>query len=399
MRSTPLRIAIVKPEYGIRGGFELVVERIVERLAAAEHDVRVLTFDAWRTDHRPFGVRISDNSWAGAPEYFTLLAQLESCRLIDTTTADLVISTQPPSYSVEHDRHLSLFFHHARMFNDLSPYMMEAGLVDSEVHPVACAAVRMIDDEVLQRVTHVAAGSETVAQRLVDLNGRSNGVSLFHAGPNVEGDLPDTEPGVGRYALCVSRHDFPKRTELFVLAAHLAPELTSVSVGTGSRLKGLRTLDRRLVEDGTADEIDSRRLWCSTDALTSNPHGDDRRGLVEFDGAISDAALERRYREAFCVVAPALLEDYGLTALEAMRYGKPVIVCNDGGHLCHLVEHGVTGLIVEPTGAAIAEAMRFLADNRGAAADMGRNGREVASAYTWERAMGEFADAIEATLS
>jgi glycosyltransferase involved in cell wall biosynthesis len=109
--------------------------------------------------------------------------------------------------------------------------------------------------------------------------------------------------------------------------------------------------------------------------------------------------LERFYREAICVVAPALLEDYGLTIIEAMRYGKPLIVCNDGGHLCHLVEDGVTGLIVEPTGQAIADAMRYLSDNRDIAIEMGRRGQEVAAAFTWRRAMDEFDGAIEATLS
>lgn len=394
----PLRIAIVKPEWRIRGGFELVVDRIVSRLRQQEHAVQVLSYDAWKSDHRPFGQRVPDESWNRAPEYFTFLAQLESCRQLEIAEADLVISTQPPTYAVEHPRHLSLFFHHARMFNDLSPYMLEAGLVDPEVHPAACAAVQAIENQALQRVTHIAAGSETVAERLRLFNGRDWDVSLFHAGPSV--NRVSTEVTTrGDHVLCVSRHDFPKRTELFVLAAHFAPELRCVSVGTGSRLGSLRELDAQLLDDGSAAEVDPRRLWCHSDPLLDVSHGADRHGLVCFDGAVSDASLEQRYRNAICVVAPALLEDYGLTAIEAMQYGKPLIVCDDGGHLGHLVEHGVTGLVVEPTGAAIAEAMRYLASNPDVAAEMGQRGRELAATYTWDRAMQEFEAAIEATLS
>ena len=375
-----------------------MVDRIVNRLVESGHEVRVLAYDAWKCDHRPFGHRVPDQSWGRAPEFFTFLSQLESCRQLETAGADLVISTQPPTYAVEHPRHLSLFFHHARMFNDLSEYMLEAGLVDAGVHPAACAAVQAIENRALHQVTHIAAGSETVAKRLADLNGRDAGVSLFHAGPSVEA-LPADLQSHDEHVLCVSRHDFPKRTELFVLAAHLAPELRCVSVGTGSRLGSLRALDERLARDGTAAETEPRRLWCNNDPLldpAATPHSD---GLVSFEGSVSDEVLERRYRDAICVVAPALLEDYGLTAIEAMRYGKPLIVCTDGGHLCHLVEDGVTGLVVEPTGDAIAAAIRYLASNPDVASEMGRRGQEVAATFTWERAMREFEAAIEVTLS
>jgi glycosyltransferase involved in cell wall biosynthesis len=397
--TSSLRIAFVKPEWGIRGGFELVVDRLVRQLSAAGHDVMVVWFDAWKSDHRPFGRRVPDEAWARAPEFFTFLAQVESCRKIDVGRADLVVSTQPPTYVVDHPRHLSLFFHHARMFNDLSPYMIEAGLVDPEVHAAAGKAIRAIDNEALGRVKQVAAGSETVARRLHDFNNRVDAVSLFHAGPSVEGPVDQTSSARGRHVLCVSRHDFPKRTELFVLASRLASDIPAVAVGTGSRLGLLRLLDHRLTLNGSADAVDSRKVWCNNDPLIDAKTVDVPETNLHFAGSVSDAELERYYRDAICVVAPALLEDYGLTVIEAMRYGKPLIVCNDGGHLCHLVEDGVTGLVVEPTGRAIADAMRFLVDNPDVADAMGRRGREVAATFTWSRAMREFEAAIEATLA
>ena len=77
-------------------------------------------------------------------------------------------------------------------------------------------------------------------------------------------------------------------------------------------------------------------------------------------GHVPDSDLVGLYQRALCVVAPAYREDYGLTALEAMVHGKPVIACRDGGGLLGAVHDGENGLVVEPTAAALADAVRRL---------------------------------------
>src|SRR6202007_3037242 len=79
-------------------------------------------------------------------------------------------------------------------------------------------------------------------------------------------------------------------------------------------------------------------------------------GAIRFVGQVDDAELARLYAGAICVVAPAYLEDYGLTVIEAMSAGGPVVVCRDGGGVCLPVVDGVNGFVVEPTGRAIADA-------------------------------------------
>jgi glycosyltransferase involved in cell wall biosynthesis len=123
--------------------------------------------------------------------------------------------------------------------------------------------------------------------------------------------------------------------------------------------------------------------------------GDACRSNIEFREHVSDEELARLYAGALCVVAPAYLEDYGLTAIEAMSFGKPLIVCDDGGGLTTFVEHGKNGLVVAPTGRAIAEAVRRLRDDPVLAADLGANARDTAAAFTWERAMREIDAGIE----
>jgi glycosyltransferase involved in cell wall biosynthesis len=102
------------------------------------------------------------------------------------------------------------------------------------------------------------------------------------------------------------------------------------------------------------------------------PTPTDHRSNVEFAGRVSDDALAQRYATAPCVVAPAYQEDYGLTAIEAMAEGKPVVVCRDGGGLTELVDHEQTGLVVDPTPAAIADAVERLCTDPDLAAESRR---------------------------
>ena len=62
-----------------------------------------------------------------------------------------------------------------------------------------------------------------------------------------------------RHVLCVSRHEFPKRTELFVAAAHQLPEVPAICVGSGNRLGFVQRIDRHLDRGAT---IEAEELWC-----------------------------------------------------------------------------------------------------------------------------------------
>jgi glycosyltransferase involved in cell wall biosynthesis len=119
---------------------------------------------------------------------------------------------------------------------------------------------------------------------------------------------------------------------------------------------------------------------------------------VQFLGRLGQDDLLEEYAAARCVVCPAFDEDYGLTCLEAMACGKPVIACTDGGGYVELINDGVDGFLVEPTARAIAEAIDRLADADLARA-MGARGREKAREYTWPRAIDQVERALEAAVS
>lgn len=396
------RIAVLKPHHGPVGGFERVVNRVEAILEDAGHDVTRYTVDLTGVDalvrSSPLERRIVDSQ----REFLTYLHGRDAFDGISTGVYDLVISTSPPSYVHRHPAHLALFFHHHRVFYDLEDLYIAAGFpADPDTHAHAARTVRELDRDRFDAVTTFLCPSTTVARRLDHFNGRTDTLP-FHAGVGVVGRTSATSARTSG-ALCVTRHEFPKRVELLVAAAHLVdPAIPVTCTGTGGRAPFARDLDVRLsAGDLAVEQLDDRSTWCNTGAVDHPVDvvpGDTPVGRVDFVGHVTDQRLDAMYAGARCVVAPAYDEDYGLTAIEAMSHGRPVIVCDDGGGLAELVEDRVTGLVVAPTPTAIAAAITELHDDPDLAARLGDNGRDRAAATTWTAAAHQLLEAVEATL-
>ena len=384
--SRALQVGLLKPDFGVSGGFERVVDRVEATLRADGHTVARLTVPVDGLARSPFGLDVPAEVWAQVPEYFRYLATLEAIERIDTRRFDVVLSTQPPSFASRHPRHLSLFFHHHRIFYDLEDVYLAAGFAaDPALHRRAAAHVRRLDGPRLAAVAWFLAGSEAVRARLARFGGIDR-VGLYSAGVRGAG-VGGAGDGRGRGAvLCVSRHEFPKRTELFVHAMKHLPERRGASVGDGGRLAWARAVDHRLSSPGAdLDAVTAAELWCNT-GLGAAPVPARYPSNIAFHGRVDDATLARLYREAPCVVAPAYEEDYGLTAVEAMSHSVPVVVCRDGGGLADLVDHEVDGLVVDPTGPAIAAAVERLLTDADLRSALAAGAAATAARMTWDRA-------------
>lgn len=117
---------------------------------------------------------------------------------------------------------------------------------------------------------------------------------------------------------------------------------------------------------------------------------------VEFLGAVQDADLPALYRDARVLALPsvnltcygreiAVSELLGLAAIEAMASGTPVVASRLGG-LPEVVEHGVTGFLVEPGNLAeLRDRLAQVLGDRCLAERLGRNARErFLERFTWE---------------
>jgi glycosyltransferase involved in cell wall biosynthesis len=85
------------------------------------------------------------------------------------------------------------------------------------------------------------------------------------------------------------------------------------------------------------------------------------RGNVKWTGYLNRDQLLSWYNRASIFVMPSYFETFGLSVVEAMMMGLPV-VASAAGALSEKVDHGITGLLVEPgDAAALAEAIHKIA--------------------------------------
>jgi glycosyltransferase involved in cell wall biosynthesis len=99
---------------------------------------------------------------------------------------------------------------------------------------------------------------------------------------------------------------------------------------------------------------------------------------LEFLGYRSGKDLDELYRGAIAVLIPSRWEEvFGLTALEAMRAGKPVVASTVGG-LPEIVGDRVSGFLVHPLDIrGWAEAVLRLVHDDALRKRLGREGRSV----------------------
>ncbi len=107
---------------------------------------------------------------------------------------------------------------------------------------------------------------------------------------------------------------------------------------------------------------------------------------VRFLGRIDETGKQALLRRAWAMAFASPKEGWGITNLEAAASGTPVIASNSPG-IRESVLHEVTGyLVTHGDTAAMAQAMRRLAQDRSLVERLGVAAREFATRFTWERA-------------
>lgn len=122
---------------------------------------------------------------------------------------------------------------------------------------------------------------------------------------------------------------------------------------------------------------------------------------VRFAGWVDDRQRSDLLEQAAVVVIPSRWpEPFPLVALEAAWMGRPVVAARAGG-LPEAVQHGQTGLLVEPENSqALAEAVLGVLCEPERAGGMGRAARELAQArFRVDRTVNEYCDLYHSLLA
>ncbi|MBZ5627219.1 MAG: glycosyltransferase [Acidobacteriia bacterium] len=330
-----LRIVIATTQVPfVRGGAELLAEGLRDALLAEGHQAEITAI--------PF-------RWY-PPE--RLLDMMLACRLLDVSETcgvrtDVLIGLKFPAYFIRHPAKSLWLLHQHRTAYDLWGHEL------GDIHqfpngPQVRDAIQQADRQLIPEARVISAISQNVARRLERYCG-IRAQAVYHPPFNAERFHC---AAAGEYLFFPSRLTQIKRQELVLEALALTRQRVVVHFAgpadTPSYTGKLHTLAGNL---GVA-------------------------GRVRWLGTISEDEKIERYARAVGVVFPPLDEDYGYVSLEAMLSSKPLVTCTDSGGPLEFVDPGATGLVAEPSPAALAEALDRLWGDRAQARAMGQAARD-----------------------
>ena len=282
---------------------------------------------------------------------------------------------EPPDVVVEDINKLPLFLASLtdRPFCVIVPHLFGTTAFEEASWPVAAMVVAA--ERPVPRCYHRAGFhviSESTRDDLMARGVPRDRIVVIHPGVDTEfytpaPSLDRTDPPSFLYVGRLRRY---KRVDLAIEALALArrerPDLVLDIAGTGEDRSRLETVSRGL---GVAD-------------------------AVRFRGFVSEAEKLRLLRTTWANLFPSPKEGWGITVMEAAACGTPSIASDSPG-LRDSVRDGESGYLV-PHGDAGALARRLLelAADRVRVDALGRAGRRLAEAHTWDAA----ANATEAHL-
>ncbi|WP_159077107.1 glycosyltransferase family 4 protein [Halococcoides cellulosivorans] len=242
---------------------------------------------------------------------------------------------------------------------------------DGLVSAPSILSVASPDRYLATRVAHTTVLNDDVADAFVDCGVDPATVSVLPNGVDLErfGDVPTAERERVREAYGLG--DGP--VVLFV--------------GTVMPRKGVLDLVRAIGQvDGPAldlvvageDDLDGEYV----DRVQATARDVGVAGALTMPGFVPEADLPALYAIADLFVLPSLEEGFGMTAVEALAAGTPVVGTTVGA-LPDLLGAGEQGLLVDPNDPdALAAAIdRALADRTGPSVE--RAARERAAEYSW----------------
>lgn len=328
-----LKVALVHDWLVGRGGGERVLYDLHEMFPEAP--IYTLVYD---NENAPNWCKSCDirttyiQKWPAAKKHHKLLLSFmpKAWEALDLTEFDLVISscmscckgvlTSPDALHVCYCH--SPIRYVWDMYYD---YLENAGGIKKAMMPRLIHKVRQWDYLAAQRVDHFVANSDFVGKRIEKYYRRN--FTTIHPGTRIN-KYPITETP-DDYYLVVSRFVHYKRVDLAIEACNRL----------GRKLK--------VIGSGGEEEKKLRAIAGPT---------------IEFLGRVSDEEMERYYSCAKAFLFPGM-EDYGITPVEAMSAGVPVLAFGKGGALETVID-GKTGLFFyEQTASSLAQCIERFEDS------------------------------------
>lgn len=170
----------------------------------------------------------------------------------------------------------------------------------------------------LKSFHRIIAVSESIKENLIEKKVEPQKITTIYHGISVDRPLPPYTMKYRPLRICyVGRLEKVKNISFLIEALHELTDIENIECdvyGTGSELKKLQELTVRY----------------------------NLQDHVRFKGYSTD--VNQVYRSHDLLVQPSLYESFGLTVIEAMSNGTPVL-CAQAGGMKEIVHHGINGLL------------------------------------------------------
>ncbi len=319
-----MKIAIFHDYFGAIGGAEKVTVCMANAL-----DADVIT-----TDTRALGALSLPGKCISLGETVKLppLKQISATKMYhDCDFSDaydfFVFSGNWAQYAGK-KHHPNLWYCHSptRAFYDLyDVYLSRQSFVRRQFFRLWANGHRVLDQRSVRHVDRIVTNSENVRDRIKTFYNRDASVIY----PPID-TSEFTCKGYGDFWLSVNRLYPEKRIELQIEAFRSMPDEHLVIVGGYSE------------GDHAGPYVERIRR-----SLPRN---------VELRGEVSEDELVDLYARCKGFITTARDEDFGMTPVEAMAAGKPVVAVREGGY-CESVIDGATGLLVDPNALSLVAAI------------------------------------------
>ncbi|HTY15730.1 MAG TPA: glycosyltransferase [Methanoregulaceae archaeon] len=259
------------------------------------------------------------------------LRQISGMRLFSKIDLDYDFFICTDDMSLRYLRHAVPHFYYVltprrAMYDMYYPFLEESGALKRLGYFGALNAFKFFDRRfVRNHVQNIACISHTVRTRICKIYGRNAAVIY----PPVHVEQYANRPSEG-FWLSVGRVDKWKRIPLQVEAFRKMP-------------------DKKLF---IAGHIYPRLREVANNAPSN----------VVFLGTCDETRLLDLYSRCEGFITTAIDEDFGITPVEAMASGKPVVATKEGGYLETVVD-GFTGILTSPTIDAICTAVKKVSED------------------------------------
>lgn len=246
---------------------------------------------------------------------------------LDLSQFDVVISSSSALIkgviTNPHTKHISYCHTPTRyLWSDTNNYVEDLNVPSfvKNIIPLFLSKLRLWDQISAQRVDHYIANSNFVAKRIKNYYHRDASVVF----PPVDTENFKIADKVGDYFLMVGRLRPYKKFDLAIKAFNKTGHKLKIA-GTGEDMERLKKM--------------------------AKPN-------IEFLGGVDEATKRKLMSECLAFINPQV-EDFGITAVEAIASGRPVIAYADGGAM-EIIQEGVNGtFMAEQTWESLAHILCF----------------------------------------